>query len=49
MYITIKVEQKQELQWYIDQLLQEGWCEIKQFYLGNPHISRKIQFYILQK
>jgi len=49
MYITVPVEKKQELQWYIDQLLQEGWREIRQFYQSNPDISRKIQFYILQK
>ena len=49
MFITISIEKKQELQWYIDQLMQEGWVEVKQFYQGNIHIARKIQFYILQK
>jgi hypothetical protein len=49
MYITIPKKKRKELQWYIDQLLREGWTEVKEFYHSNPTVERVSYMIILQK
>ena len=49
MFITINKKRQKELQWYIDELLQQGWIEINEYYESNPLIKRKSQIIIFQK
>jgi len=49
MYITITKKKRKELQWYIDELLQQGWVEVKEFCGSKPIVERVSYVIRLQK
>ena len=49
MFITITKKKRKELQWYIDELKQQGWVEVKEFYYSNPTVERVSYVIRLQK
>lgn len=49
MYIIINKKKRMELQSYIDELLQQGWVEVKDFYPSNSKIEKKSYVIKLQK
>lgn len=48
MFIIINKKKRGEMQSYIDELLQQGWIEIKEFY-STTKIERKSYVIISQK